>query len=147
MHPERYSLMSDEKNIINNDLHGVLLSAETCIREAGSSFSTFGLILGIAFSVLLSTGFLDEQLQVNLSSYQNWGVYIAIPIIAFFIPTTLKFLMEKNAYLKYRSDISIIAKKSGFNKYKLISLIEGTKKFENISKYLKQDMKIDKEWQ
>ena len=139
--------MSDEKIVINNELHGALLAADTGISEAGGSLAFIGVFLGIALSVILSTGFLDEQLKVDLSSYRNWWAYIAIPGFTFFIPiVTIKLLLEKKAYLNYRSDIMSLAKKSGLNKYKLIAIIEGYKKFENISKYLKQDIKIDKDW-
>lgn len=138
--------MSGEKNIINNELHGALLAADTGIREAFGSRIFTWFILGISLSVTISTGYLDEILKVDLRRFQNWVVYIAIPVIAFFMSAMVSSLMEKRAYLKYRIEILTIAKKSGFSKNQLITIIEGYKKFENISTHLKKDILIDKEW-
>lgn len=139
--------MSSDKNIINDELHGVLLAADTGIKESSNTLLLTGIILGIAISVILSTGFFNDLFKVDLSSFQNWGFYILIPFATLFTSTGLSIILEKKAYLKYRNDILAIAKKSGYSKYKLITIIEGYKQFENISKSLKKDIKIDKEWQ
>lgn len=138
--------MSGEDNIINNELHGALLAADAGIREACGTILLTWFVFGVSLSITLSTGYLDEILNVDLRRFQNWAVYIAIPVIASFISAKISALMGKKAYLKYRNEILTIAKKSGFSKNQLITNIEGYKKFENISTHLKKDIMIDKEW-
>lgn len=134
-------ISDDNTALMSSELQSALLLANYRIGISSRRITLLLIFIGATFPFFLYSGIFDAILGINLSKLQVWRIYILTPILFIILSPSIGKFFQKRAYIKEKNNIQIIAKKSGFSKYNLITFIDKYQQLYYISLFLKNDAK------
>jgi hypothetical protein len=138
------SATSGAMRVEHPQLYGRLLAASEDISNAGTSLLPIVGIgaMGVCLAIQLEW---FEAFGIDAEKVRSFWFYGAVMLAGFFVFAYLVTVLERRAFRRHRGSLAKAAREAGYDRFVLLSEIEGDASLKNVAEAIKTERNFEAE--